>query len=398
MTSPASNLEPTPRPAPSKPSENAPRSAASSTTPASNAAASSTPTRPSIAELELPFGTGELAIALSHYDLGAIESIQAFPRGSRKAPKVVIKSGGGLFLLKRRGPGKDDPYKVAFCHALQLHLAQRQFPLPHLIGTRRDNNSMHQRQDHIYELFEFIHGVDFDQSLEATADAGKTLALFHKLLSDFESPYDPPGGSYHGARQVVSAIKRISEAIGKADPPPTAMQSEQIETVVKLLNKAYRSACTSANELGLKDWPGQIVHSDWHPGNMLFRGPRVVAVIDYDSARRHPRVLDIANGALQFSILGGGPDPGAWPDGLDFDRFRAFVQGYDTVPECVISRAEIHAIPHLMIEALIAEAALPLAATGRFNQFDPLPFLGMLEHKIRWLLDHRTTLIEAVEG
>src|SRR5579862_5782620 len=88
------------------------------------------------------FSAEELAIVLSHFDIGVIDSIVDFPRGSRKAPKLLIVSDQGKFLLKRRARGKDDPFKVAFTHALQLFLANKQFPLPHLIGTKQENNSM----------------------------------------------------------------------------------------------------------------------------------------------------------------------------------------------------------------------------------------------------------------
>src|SRR5256885_13490301 len=88
------------------------------------------------------FSAEELAIVLSHYDIGVIDSIVEFPKGSRKAPKLLIVSDQGKFLLKRRARGKDYPFKVAFCHALQLNIAAKQFPLPHLIGTKKDNNSM----------------------------------------------------------------------------------------------------------------------------------------------------------------------------------------------------------------------------------------------------------------
>src|SRR5690606_30424623 len=87
-------------------------------------------------------GGAALACVLSHFDIGIIDSIVEFPRGSRKAPKLLIVSDQGKFLLKRRARGKDDPFKVAFCHALQLYLASQQFPLPHLLGTKHDNNSM----------------------------------------------------------------------------------------------------------------------------------------------------------------------------------------------------------------------------------------------------------------
>ena len=92
---------------------------------------------------------------------------------------------------------------------------------------------------------------------------------------------------------------------------------------------------------------------------MLFRGPRVVAVIDYDAARIQQRAFDLANGALQFSILGGGDNPDTWPDHLDEDRFKTFIVAYDAVPSCVVTRAELKVIPWLMIEALIAETAFP---------------------------------------
>ena len=55
----------------------------------------------------------ELAIVLSHFDIGVIESIQEYPKGSRKAPKILITSEQGKFLLKRRARGKDDAFKVA---------------------------------------------------------------------------------------------------------------------------------------------------------------------------------------------------------------------------------------------------------------------------------------------
>src|SRR5207237_1184385 len=84
-----------------------------------------------------------------------------------------------------------------------------------------------------------------------------------------------------------------------------------------------------------------------------------------DTARTCPRVIDIANGALQFSITMRGSDPQRWPVGLDEGRYKRFLRGYETVPGSVISIAELEALPWLMIEALIVEAVVPIAATGR---------------------------------
>src|SRR5581483_1667666 len=137
------------------------------------------------------FAADELAIVLSHFDIGVIDSVTEFPRGSRKAPKLLIVSEQGKFLLNRRARGKDDPFKVAFCHALQLYLAAQQFPLPHLIGTKRENNSMLQWRNGVYELFEYIPGQSYPQTLESTFDSGRVLGLYHKLLHEFQSEWQP---------------------------------------------------------------------------------------------------------------------------------------------------------------------------------------------------------------
>ncbi|MCX5662880.1 MAG: phosphotransferase [Planctomycetota bacterium] len=342
------------------------------------------------------FDAFELAIVMSHFDVGAIEAIQEFPRGSRRAPKLIIRAESGLYLLKRRAKGKDDPFKVAFCHALQLYLASRQFPLPHLIGTRKDNNSMLQWKGAIYELFEFIKGTSYDNSLEATADAGKSLALFHKLLAEYQPEYEPPQGSYHAARSVAASMEAIPATLAKVEPK-SVEQAGKVGEVVQFLHSSYNAAAMKVNEMGLSDWPMQIVHSDWHPGNMLFRGTRVVAVIDYDAARIQQRVIDIANGALQFSIIGGGDDPAQWPDYIDESRFKRFLRGYDAVPNCVLSRAELRIIPHLMIEALIAESVIPIAATGSFARMEGIGFLLMVERKVRWLQAHADALASVLE-
>jgi Ser/Thr protein kinase RdoA (MazF antagonist) len=334
------------------------------------------------------FSVEELTIVMSNFDIGIIDSITEYPRGSRKAPKLLIVSEQGKFLLKRRARGKDDPYKVAFSHAIQLFLAGKQFPLPHLIGTRKQNNSMLQWRNGVYELFEYIPGQSYPQTLEATFDGGRVLSLYHKLLQDFKSEWQPSSGSYHAAPSVEQGLKLIPNTVQSGE--------KEMNELLRFLRESYRYASQMADHEGLDRWPKQIVHADWHPGNMLFRDNRVVAVIDYDSSRTLPRVIDVANGALQFSIIGGDEDVSKWPEYLDETRFRRFLRGYDEV--MLLSEAEIRSIPWLMIEALIAEAVFPIAATGSFGRMEGLAFLQMVQRKIYWMQRSAEKLVEIAQG
>jgi Ser/Thr protein kinase RdoA (MazF antagonist) len=331
------------------------------------------------------FATDELAIVLSHYELGTISEIKDFARGSRKSPKLLIACEAGQYLLKRRARGRDDLEKVTFAHQIQMHLAARQFPLPHLIGTRRHNFSLLQHDGYIYELFEYIPGEGYPQTLDSTFEAGRILALYHKLLEDF--PINVPAGtpSFHGAPSIEGGLTYIPSFYG---------HSLGATTQCAALADAYLNAAAKVESLGLTSWPQQIVHADWHPGNMLFREGRVVAVIDYDSSRVLPRVIDAANGALQFSFVGGDEDLAKWPANLDDARFKRFLKGYDEV--VLLSQAEVDAVPWLMIEALIAEAVVPIAQTGKFGRFDGLAFLKMVQRKTSWLAKHAGGLVRLV--
>ena len=245
----------------------------------------------------------------------------------------------------------------------------------------------------VYELFEYIRGTGYDNSLESTYDSGKILALYHKLLRDYTPEYEPAVGSYHASKSISSGLDQIPFTLSRGDQARNISQS-QVTSTLGFLRDSYVEAYTHVNDAGLNDWPLQIVHCDWHPGNMLFRNRKVVAVIDYDAARMQQRVIDLANGVLQFSIIGGGEDPTSWPDYVDEGRFKRFIRGYDEVE--VISVAELEIIPWLMIEAMVAESVLPIAATGSFGRMEGYSFLQMIERKVRWVQKSHANVVQSV--
>ncbi len=327
----------------------------------------------------------ELAIVLSHYDIGAIQGIKSFRRGSRKSPKARIKTSRGEFLIKRRAPGRQDPVRVAFCHFLQNHLAKKGFPLPHLIRTKRHKNSMVRYRDWTYELFEYVEGEPYDQSILSTEDAGRTLGLCHTYLAEYDDESAPPARSYHDSDPVKNALNHVPTQL-QGHESVIGQEAELLATTQRLF-EAYEDAVEATRELGLDDWPEQVIHGDWHPGNMLFRDQKVVAVIDYDSVRVAPSVTDLANGVLQFSILGGSEDPDLWPDHFDEQRALAFLRGYLQNHDLGLPQAQ--ALLYLMQEAIIAESALPIATVGSFGRIQGFGFLRMVNRKVQWLSDHR---------
>jgi hypothetical protein len=70
------------------------------------------------------------------------------------------------------------------------------------------------------------------------------------------------------------------------------------------------------------------------------------------------------------------------------------VRGYDDID--IISDAELEVIPQLMIEALVAESVLPIAATGSFGRIEGYGFLQMIERKVRWIQQHAAELASQI--
>jgi len=333
------------------------------------------------------FSTDELVKVLSHYDIGVIQNVKSLSAGNKRAPKVVVISEQGKFLLKRRPRGKDDLYRVAFAHAVQSHLAKSNFPITAIITTRDENNTILQLDHHIYELFKFVSGIRYDGSAEAVADTGRQLANFHRCLADFAHEWKPLRGSFHDA----STVRRHLKTVGT---DKVAGVSRELQKVAEKLMVLYNNSSIRVNELGFDSWPEQVVHGDWHPGNMLFAEKKLIAVLDFDSARLSPPVTDLANGMLQFSIIGGRPNPADWPDYFDEQKLTQFLNGYQDITK--LDENKLRSLVDLMLETMIAEAVLPVAATGFFGNLSGLDFLKMIRRKADWLKKNRSKLTKEI--
>lgn len=335
------------------------------------------------------FSPGELAMVLSHFDLGVIESAKEFARGSRRSPKLLIRTALGRYLLKRRAHGRDVPERVEFSHQLLRHLRQNRYPVPALLLTRDTQATMLTLDGQVYELFEFMPGERYDGSLEQTAHAGKMLARFHRVVGEFETAWFPASRGYHDATRVKSGLNSIPTTTASHDSV-MGHEAELLSTTQELYER-YEDATAAVRQAGFDQWAEWITHGDWHPGNMLFSDGRVSVVLDFDSARMNPKVADVANGLLQFSILRSSGQPADWPDFFDLTRMRRFFAGYLSRGE--LSADQRRAIPDLMIESMVSECVFPIAATGSFGHMPGFGVLQMLKRKVRWLLSNRERIM-----
>lgn len=338
------------------------------------------------------FGWNELPLVLSRYDLGTIRRLEAFRRGSRRAPKAVMSTDRGVYLLKRREASDETRSRIITAHWVQRHLLDGGFPTPSLVPTRRSGSTLVHVGAHVYEIFDFVRGESFDRSEAAAGAAGRALGVMHRLLETFTRIADAPRGSFHQSPVVPRAFDRAHETFMKVLPPAAAGAGREY---LRSLQRDMKTAADLADNCGASSGPERICHGDWHPGNMIYNNEhRIIGVVDYDSIRLQNPILDVANGALQFSAIGGA-DPSAWPDRLDTGRFKAFLRGY--AGEMPVSEPKINAIPWLMAEAMIVEVLLPVAARGVFAGVRGDIMLEVIRRKVDWIMSNAKELNRATE-
>lgn len=332
------------------------------------------------------FSQTELERVLKHYPIGPVEEAAPLTGGSSHSPKLIITTSRGKFLLKRRMD--NDPARVKLAHALQRRLRRKHFPVSRVIKTKLDADGQKSETalrigKQLYELFYYVEGTRYDGSKEQTQESGRRLALFHQWVKPIQFTKKSVSTAFHNSRRVRTDLA----AMGRN---PSGSEKVAFERAADRLAGLYNEASTQVNELGFDTWPQQLVHGDWHPGNMLFADDALKALLDFDSLHMASPQVDLANGLLQFSIIAGNPNLARWPARFDQVRLNHFMKGY-----CQIDRpnkAQLESLPDLMTETLIAEAVSPIAATSHFGPFCGLEFMKMVDRKATWLANHRDDL------
>jgi Ser/Thr protein kinase RdoA (MazF antagonist) len=262
-----------------------------------------------------------------------------------------------------------------------LGLQKEGFPVPELLGLKLNAGTLLELEGFSYELCRFIEGRRFDGQLHDAKSSGSRLAGFHDLTHHY-CDTAPPGAGFHGRADVVRAASELHKTRPELDPAAC-------ETLAALLDAGHTGADTRWNDL-----PNTVVHGDWHPGNLLFGTYGVNAVLDLETVRVEPRVSEIANALLQFSMpLRQGPNATARQlDAPSMELQQALLSGYGLVARHQLQPIEIDALPHIMIEALSVEAVIALHRKGRFGDWTGPQFLDFVCRRGAWITTHANGL------
>jgi len=332
--------------------------------------------------------------ALARWDIGPLQRHEPLAGGSRSSPKWVVTTPRGQFVLKRRAPGRDRADRLAFSHAFMEAAVEAGVPVAAPLRSR-EGFTFVSVDDAVFELFPRASGGRWTRTPEEAMQAGEALGRLHAVGLEMAWHGHVRAGSFHASLPVMESLRRVPSVVRGADPMADATE---LAGIVTALGDHYRRASAMVEDGGIGTLDSQVVHGDFHPGNLLFDGDDVLAVIDFDAARLEPAVIDFANGLLQFSSRGGhGTAVAAWPAELNEGRVVAFTQGYRLHGDAGLD-ALVEMVPPLMIEACIAEASIPVGQRGRFGSLPGLDVLALVRRKAAWLQAQSGTIVRRLRA
>ena len=280
--------------------------------------------------------------ALACWDLQVAEN-QVAPGSGTANASVILRTPCGRLLLKRRNPRYSNQQWVCFDHALMEHLHARALPTPLAIPTTQGRRWA-RVDDTVYELYPFMEGEEHSAGhVGQIMNAGEMLARFQEATASFDPPSDKQWERYHSPAKIAEGLDKLS-----VTRPISLNEMEALtfasRTARELLERVPDDAYWAL--------PQTIVHGDYHPANLKFRGDRVAGVFDLDWCTRQPRMVDLADGLLFFCGRRAQPvipgDIWSLTQGFEMDADLVLCFGSAYASVVTPRERELRALPDLM--------------------------------------------------
>jgi Ser/Thr protein kinase RdoA (MazF antagonist) len=284
----------------------------------------------------------EISRVLSLYPVGSLKKATLAAGGVMNENWFVDMDTGKYFLRRRSLLFTFD--SIDFELLLIEYISGLGFPTPKLIRTSEGGLYVN-IEGRTWELYEYIPGEPFRaDNLAQTKSAARLLARFHIVAAGYYAKVNNAPYRKIDLGTVAGMIDQFKEQ---------AREELKTSTLGTLVEPGIMGLIDAQAEVvldGIQPLSGSlltIIHGDFQPSNVIFRGDDAVALIDLGNAALSYRSYDVARAILAFSTLR--PDYSSQSDmdpWLDMNRVKAFFRAYQA--DMPISDAEIQAMPALI--------------------------------------------------
>ena len=249
----------------------------------------------------------------------------------------VIQTTRGRYFLKRRHPVLRNRSVILAQHALMDHLRKSGFPAPTILSTA-SGDTLLELDDELYEIQGYIEGAPYEHARLAHFQAAAImLSRYHDCARGFTPTTLSRMGELYDPPILTTNLRRLNALWKRDQGPARAEMVRQLESQ----GEELRSRFALHEQL-----PHLVIHGDYHAGNLLFDGDRIVGVVDYDKAGWQPRIVELAEVLIYFASS----RPGhlkhlVYPGFLEWDKFTSFLHHYACAQAVPPGAQEVCALP-----------------------------------------------------
>ena len=257
-----------------------------------------------------PIRSGPLSIAWKCQGSYSSESVVWCVKGHRTKKIVTIESESEFTALWQAHVGELIPKTIpASDGSLWFSLGDKYFSAHEFVSSD--------------EPFDWTQSA---WSASQTRAAAGGLATFHTGAETVRAAMGANSLRFAGSvmprvgRVFSTAITSVTDELRREDPLLNSIPS-------KVLLAEFSQLL-----LDLESKPSnlRLVHGDFHPGNLLFRGDQLAAILDLEDVHYEDVLFDVGYGALSFAGRWGRIDEQVNSGGfLDGELMSAFLAGYN---------------------------------------------------------------------
>jgi homoserine kinase type II len=256
----------------------------------------------------------EFAQIAQEYGIPQPTSAEGLPAGSVNTHYLLV-TAKGRYLLKVDEIKSEAEVRREI--DLLTFLRKHGFPCPEPIADRKGRHYQ-EWEGKCLSLYRYIdgHGITRKHILAQIENSGRALATLHSV-----------GKAYKKGIENRFSFERVADIYDEVRP--------QLPSYFKRIIRTLDDERDYLEHYLEGKLPKGIVHGDLFPDNLLFKGQKVVAVLDFEAAGRGKFIFDMATAVNALCFDG---------ESYQLPWFEAFVMGYESLR--TLSLAEWDAFPN----------------------------------------------------
>ena len=338
-------------------------------------------------------------IVSNHYNIGRLTNFEQLHLGYLNISYIIETARGGKsrkYFFRRYKEGIKAE-EIEFEHSIIQHLIERQFRLIAGVIPTTDGKTFVKRLEGdgakklkiFYAIFDFLPGDDkyswinpqcIDVEIE---NAAAVLAQFHNTVADLV-----PTGKRNEPR-IPELLPEIATFVSHCSRNPgKTIFNSYFQEHLSLIQDNITKTREALGSIGKSLLPQQIIHSDYHPGNLKFEGNKIVGLFDFDWSKLDFRCFDVALAITYFFSSWVDQDDGK----LHLDNTGVFIDIYQNTLKDKsgigpMNTAELACLPHMICASNLYVFNWTIR-TFYAKNVDPGEYLIYLKHGVNAMKWH----------